>query len=178
MSSLILTQDECISLASMTQALDGTLLYRASRDSFTASAFHSKCNHKENTITIIKNNLNCVFGGCAFQGSHSSDGWSEDSNAFIFSLRRLGVSDSLVFMVKDAKHAVFGRSDLGPTFGNGYDICIKDYSNIQTGSFTNLCYSYKCPPVYTTRNDDTKSFLAGNYNNWLTTEIEVYQIIV
>ena len=41
----------------------GNLLYRATRDGFTASAFHEKCDGKENTITIIKTNGNYVFGG-------------------------------------------------------------------------------------------------------------------
>jgi hypothetical protein len=36
----------------------GNLLYRATRDGFTSKAFHSKCDGKGNTITIIKNNLN------------------------------------------------------------------------------------------------------------------------
>ncbi len=38
------------------------LLYRATRDGFNGEVFHSKCDGKGNTITIIKNNLNYVFG--------------------------------------------------------------------------------------------------------------------
>jgi hypothetical protein len=30
------------------------LLYRGSRDGFSAKAFHSKCDYKANTLTIIK----------------------------------------------------------------------------------------------------------------------------
>jgi hypothetical protein len=30
------------------------LIYRASRDSFAASSFHSKCDNISNTVTIIK----------------------------------------------------------------------------------------------------------------------------
>jgi hypothetical protein len=47
----------------MAQVKVGNLLYRATRDGFTASAFHEKCDGKENTITIIKTNGNYVFGG-------------------------------------------------------------------------------------------------------------------
>ena len=42
----------------MTKSTKGDLLYRASRDGFTGQAFHSKCDGKGNTISIIKNNSN------------------------------------------------------------------------------------------------------------------------
>ena len=40
------------------------LLFRASRDGFAAAAFHSKCNNKGPTITIVKSGNN-IFGGFA-----------------------------------------------------------------------------------------------------------------
>jgi hypothetical protein len=64
--SAILTPEENLNLAGMTrfnqQAL---LLYRATRDGFDASSFHSKCDGKANTVTIIKTDSNYVFGGYA-----------------------------------------------------------------------------------------------------------------
>ena len=42
----------------------GSLLYRASEDSFEASAFHEKCDDKGPTLTIARNSLNgTIFGG-------------------------------------------------------------------------------------------------------------------
>ena len=38
------------------------LLFRASRDGFAASAFHSKCDNKGPTVTIVKSGRN-IFGG-------------------------------------------------------------------------------------------------------------------
>ena len=38
------------------------LLFRASRDGFAASAFHSKCDNKGPTITVVKSDAN-IFGG-------------------------------------------------------------------------------------------------------------------
>ena len=38
------------------------LLFRASRDGFAASAFHSKCDNKGPTITVVKSGEN-IFGG-------------------------------------------------------------------------------------------------------------------
>jgi hypothetical protein len=46
------------------------------------------CDGKAKTITIIKNNLNFVFGGYTSAAWKSSDNWILDHRAFIFSLRR------------------------------------------------------------------------------------------
>ena len=39
------------------------LLFRASRDGFAAAAFHSKCDNKGPTVTIVKSENNMIFGG-------------------------------------------------------------------------------------------------------------------
>jgi hypothetical protein len=63
-------------------------LYRGTRDGFASSAFHSRCDGKANTVTIIKNYINHVFGGYISVAWHSSDSHTSDSNAYLFSLRR------------------------------------------------------------------------------------------
>ena len=163
----------------MTHARVKSLLYRATRDGFTALAFHNKCDGKANTITIIENNLNYVFGGYT-SAAWSTNGETYDSNAFIFSLRRAGVSNFEKYKVTTPSLAITGRSDQGPTFGATYasSVQINDNSNTKTGSHTNFCEYYECPLGYApdTMNDRTQSYLAGNYNNWLAVEIEVYQL--
>ena len=52
--SNILNREECLSLVEMSKTKDGFLLYRATRDGFTGHAFHTHCDGKSNTITIIK----------------------------------------------------------------------------------------------------------------------------
>ncbi len=158
----------------MTKSSKGILLYRATRDGFTSEAFHSKCDGKGNTITIIKNNLNYVFGGYASSAWNSSGPWINDPNAFLFSLRRDGVSFKDKFTVKQAQYALIGNSSYGPIFGN--DIVICNQSNTNTGSYSNFGHSYNLPNGYT-YGGNAKDFLAGNYDQWTTTEIEVYQII-
>ncbi|CAF1567819.1 unnamed protein product, partial [Rotaria sp. Silwood1] len=39
------------------------LIYKASRDGFDAKTFHSRCNNKGSTMTIIQSNNNYLFGG-------------------------------------------------------------------------------------------------------------------
>jgi hypothetical protein len=163
----------------MVDSSNGVLLYRATIDGFEASSFHGKCDGKENTVTIIKTDSNYVFGGyTAAKWVTDTDeqlnngGWIHDSTAFIFSLRRNEVSFNNKFMVKNANHAIYGHSSYGPSFGGGSDIFIIDKSNINIGSYSNLGIGYQ----YHTEDGDSKSFLAGSSNDWLTNEIEVYQI--
>jgi hypothetical protein len=47
----------------MIYAPTGLLLYKATRDGFTVKKFHDLCDNVPNTVTIIRNNLNFIFGG-------------------------------------------------------------------------------------------------------------------
>jgi hypothetical protein len=152
-----------MSLVEMTKSSNGIiLLYRATKDAFTSQAFHSKTDGIRNTITIIKNNLNYVFVGYASSAWHSSGSYINDTNAFILSLRRAGVSFKDKFTVKNAVYALYGNSGYGPTFG-GHDIHICNQSNTNMGSFCNFGYSFNLPDGYTF-GGNAKDFLAGNYN--------------
>ena len=154
----------------MTESSTVSLLYRATKDGFKSKTFHDKCNGKENTITIIKTNGNYVFGGFTAAKWNSDFGHMADSESFLFSLRRNGTSCNHKFMVSNATYAIYGNPNYGPSFA--YDIVIKHKSNINIDSFSDLGWAYHYPA----ENGDRKSFLAGNYDSWLTTEIEVYQI--
>ena len=154
------------------------LLYKATRDGFEASAFHARCDNVANTVTVIVNNLNFVFGGFTAAQWGSSAVWMADSSAFIFSLRRNGGLTNFKLPIKSTddfyKNAILGWSSLGPIFGGGNDIYICDRSNITTQSYSQI-YSY-IPPTYP-YGSDYRSFLAGGFLNWLATEIEVYQLL-
>jgi hypothetical protein len=166
---LIINETESLSLIKMTQSINGVLLYRATTDGFDSKVFHMKCDGKANTITIIKNNFNYVFGG--YKSATWDDGskgrfsaFKTDPRAFIFSLRRKGLSKNLSICK-------------GPSFGF-VDIDINERPNIETGSYSNIGGSYECPLNYIYNSNEKKtSFLAGSLKNWLVTEIEVYQII-
>ena len=64
--SVILTNEEHrrVLKSWLPEAMKGEwrLLFRASRDGFAASAFHSKCDNKGPTITVVKSGGN-IFGG-------------------------------------------------------------------------------------------------------------------
>ena len=84
-------------------------------------------------------------------------------------------------MINDTSTALFNYFDFGPCFGTNAgsyysDIRIYNNSNKSTGSKADFGSSYNLPPGYSYGQANTRSYLAGNYENWLTTEIEVFQI--
>jgi hypothetical protein len=156
--------------------ISAVLFYKATRDGFGVSSFHSKCDGKANTVTIINTNSNYVLGGYKSAAWSSNAGYISDSAAFIFSLRRNGVSFNDKFGVTMPNNAIYGVSIYGPIFGAGFDIYVDDNSNVVTGSVTYFGNSYALPAWYTYRTSRAQTFLAGSYNSWLTTEIEVFQL--
>jgi hypothetical protein len=169
--SLILNKTEYLSLLQMTKISKENLLYRASRDGFEAQEFHRRCDGRTRTITIIKNNLEFVFGGYASSAWSSFSGWITDKNAFLFSLRKNGISCSEKFMNNSPEYALFGALEYGPTFGRGHEIYTSNQSNITNTNLRNFYPSYDVP-----ENCEPQEFLTGCRNAWRTTEIEVYQI--
>jgi hypothetical protein len=170
--SLILTVTEKNSLTEiMNNLVEVNLIYRASRDGFEASSFHSKCDNISNTVTIIKTTSDSVFGGFTSASWSSYNGY--DANAFIFSLRRSGSANKERLKVTNPDYALFSDNSYGPTFGS--DIYVTDYSNQNNYSYSYLGSSYQLPNNLTYVSEESNSYLAGSFQ-WQTTEIEVYQI--
>ncbi|KAJ4460607.1 hypothetical protein PAPYR_3250 [Paratrimastix pyriformis] len=66
------------------------LLYRGSRDGFTAEAFHSRCDGAHPTVTLIRSAAGAVFGGYTtvpWSAPPRAEGHA-DPAAFLFSIRR------------------------------------------------------------------------------------------
>ena len=130
--SVILNEEESVSLIEMTQSTNGVLLYRATIDGFDSKAFHSKCDGIEKTVVIIKNNLNYVFGGytsakwdCGSNSRYINGLFKTDPTAFIFSLRRNGIPKNDMFMVRKSEEAICCSYYKGPSFGfNDIDITL------------------------------------------------------
>lgn len=148
------------------------LLWQGTRDTFAASAFHSKCNGKGPTVSVIVSNNGKIFGGYTSESwgyGGSSGAYKYDATAFIYSLTHKAKCATQ----KNTSYSIWDRSDCGPTFGGGNDIWIYDNCNTYTDNYCNPNHgdsSYALPPGA----DNT--FLAGSYN-FTVTEIEVYQVI-
>ena len=151
------------------------LKYRATRDGFKASDFHSHCDGIPNTLTVIKAKSGNIFGGFTEQEWHSRGGFVTDPNAFIFSLVNKEENPFKVLCSNEGEYAIHCDSDHGPCFGGEgtklKDICIRTDSNIKK-SDCNFGFAYKHPD-YLKDTDKAKNILAGSYN-FETVEIEVY----
>ena len=151
------------------------LKYRASRDGFSSSDFHSHCDGIANTFTVIKAESGNVFGGFTEQKWHSRVEWVTDPKAFIFSLVNKEEKPFKVPCSNGGQKAIFCDSKLGPCFGGEgtklKEICMRTDSN-KKESYCNFVFAYKHPD-YLKDTDKAKNILAGSYN-FETVEIEVY----
>ena len=149
------------------------MIYRASDHGFRAKDFHSKCDGKANTLTVLKAN-GFIFGGFTTATWDSSGQYKSDSNAFLFSLTNKDNQPCKMKIKPNRQQNAIGCfSSFGPKFGGGYDINITADSNTKNGSYSKLGNTYT-HPQYTVGTNEAKSFLAGS-DNFLLSEIEVYQ---
>ena len=69
-----------------TRGVSATLLYRGTEHGFSAAHFHSKCDNKGKTISLIQDTNKNVFGGFTSESWISKSGNTKDTTAFIFSV--------------------------------------------------------------------------------------------
>ncbi|XP_022808131.1 uncharacterized protein LOC111345119 [Stylophora pistillata] len=146
------------------------LLYRASRDGWAASNFHSCCDNKGPTVTAVKNG-NYIFGGYAVQSWESSNSYKRAENSFLFSLvNPSGLSPTKIPLQSgQEEYAMYCHTSYGPTFGGEsyHDLYICDAPN-SNNCRTHL-YIYQCPSGQT-----CNTFLTGS-PNFRVSEMEVFR---
>ena len=78
---------ERLGLVHISKAKTGDLIYRATRDGFSAENFHRRCATRENILIIIKTNTDHKFGGYISVRLNSIPAGTvgEDRKAYIFS---------------------------------------------------------------------------------------------
>jgi hypothetical protein len=107
---------------------DFTLLYRGSRDDrLSSQAFHSKCDNKGCTLTLIETTCGTVIGGYTNTSWSSSGGWSRANKAFLFALSGSSISSPFKMKLKNEQKqcAIYNYSSYGPTFGAGHDLKVE-----------------------------------------------------
>ncbi|XP_068687634.1 uncharacterized protein [Montipora foliosa] len=145
------------------------LLFKASRDGFKAKDFHSKCDGKGPTVTVVKSG-SFIFGGFTAQPWSGSKYWEHKTKeeTFLFSLVNPFVMHPLKMQPLD-HNPDKGRVDLyrihggtvppaeslGPTFGfyisgmpgmtTYFDLMIADGANELRSSRSHLGGWYECP---------------------------------
>jgi len=149
------------------------LLYKASRDGFSASTFHQLCDDKGGTMTIIKSRGGWLFGGFTAQSWKSSTSnyeFKNDPQAFIFTLTNPHNIPSTKFIIKDQKRAICAFRLWGPRFGGGADIHVDGNSNITSNSYTTF------PTSYMDTTSKGKTLFTGSLH-FTTADIEVYALL-
>ncbi|XP_033754699.1 interferon-induced protein 44-like [Pecten maximus] len=112
-----------------------TLLYKISRDGCNAKTFHSYCDNKGPTVTVLYNTDYSVYGGYASVSWNSKGTYSTDPKAFLFKLEYNGSEEPVMFPnITNGTNAIFGSSSYGPTFGNGNDLCCFTETVSKSGS--------------------------------------------
>ena len=149
------------------------LIYRGTRDGSSSNDFHNKCDNKGESIILIKNDKDNIFGG------YTSYPWGKDGNfhsspdSFLFTLTNIYNINPTKFPSKNDQYEVVHRSDRGPCFGGSYDLGINnDFLN--SGGWSGFPYTYedilgkgKC--IFT--GNDNK-----NNSSFKIKEIEVFKI--
>lgn len=152
------------------------LLFRASRDGFSNSSFHSRCDNKGSVLILAKTATGYVFGGYTAQSWTSGGQYIQDPNAFLFALADPNGSKKSEKCVpyQNLGNGVYHNAGYGPTFGGGHDL----YINLDSmaSSYSNLGYTYRAPNGVQYGNQNAQAYLAGSYNGWTLSELEVYQI--
>ena len=139
-----------------------TLLFRASRDGYSSSNFHSKCDGKMNTLILVETTNRRRFGGYTECKWDQSSSYKTGPYSFIFSF-----DNKKIYYNKNGSNSIYGNSSYGPTFGGGHDFYICDGCNSSNNSYENMGSYYE--------NDGKKYPLTGS-NKFSVSDYEVYQL--
>ena len=118
---------------------DIILLFKASKDGDSASAFHQKCDGKQFTITLVKTTKGKRFGGFTRIAWHKNASYSSDRYAFVFSF---DYKENYYISHYNGDNAIYGNSSYGPTFGGGYDFCISNGCKSNKDSYNSMSSYY------------------------------------
>ncbi|KAG9288955.1 hypothetical protein G9A89_019577 [Geosiphon pyriformis] len=101
-------------------------LFRASRDGFDSGNFHSRCDNKGPTFTIVKlSSNNIIVGGYNPLNWTSNIGYEYSNSNFIFQFSDSSSQSGLIGRIKAYnQNAVYNHPSYGPTFGGGNDFLI------------------------------------------------------
>ncbi|KAJ6252098.1 hypothetical protein M0813_14540 [Anaeramoeba flamelloides] len=157
--------------------------FNSRTDGWDHQTFHEKCDNKGKSIVLIKLNNKSLFGGFAAIDWDSYGGvkQSEGNKSFLFSLISLDPNlkePKKMPVYKNKFNEIYCSSNNGPIFGwGGPDLRLGDYNNNQNMkqyTYSNLGYTYKPPFGYEYGSNQAKNFLAGSYENWDISQIEIF----
>ncbi|XP_074627721.1 obscurin-like isoform X2 [Acropora palmata] len=151
--------------------------WRAKTDGWAASTFHSNCDGKGPTVTIIQVG-SYIFGGYTdvSWSSPSSCGFASSSKSFIYSLYNINGFSPVKLQIKSGRqiYAIYRCSRYGPTFGGGHDIHISNNAASNRNSYTYCGNTYSLPPGYSSSYSSCRFYAGGGSYKFTPTDVEVF----
>jgi hypothetical protein len=151
------------------------LLWRGSRDGFSAAEFHRRCDGRERTLTLIRDLNGNIFGGFAapswespFFAKTKADGKSE---SFLFTLRNPFNLDPQQFKLSRGREssAIRVSSKICGCFGDD-DLLINDGCNVNSSHSRGLGSTYQNGTGIDGR------FVFSGSETFIVKEIEVFEV--
>lgn len=149
-------------------------IYQGKIDGFRAGDFHSRCDYKSKTVTIIHSTNGYIFGGYTDLPWGTGAMFRTDAHSFIFSMvNSLGRPIKFPIKSSNVEESVYMNSNYGPVFGN-WDLRIESYANSNNYSFSELGRTFNTSGIPSSSSQDAYTFLAGA-QNFQVLDIVVYQ---
>jgi hypothetical protein len=153
------------------------LLFRATRDGLTNTAFHQRCDNKGATVTVVKNSAKFIYGGYTTVPWQSAESkYFPDCCSFLFRIRQEGHAEvtSMKYAVQEGKTAnsVYSAAACGPTFGNGHDLIVFSGNPTKEGNIWKTGGA-KFGTTYTTHAHTVQEYNGANFE---LEEVEVYSV--
>ena len=101
--------------------------------------FHSQCDGKGPSVTLIKLATNKLIGGYASVSWNTKSAYFGDKNSFLFSL-----TNNFKHEYIKTSYYLYGVSSCGPTWGGAHDLRVGYNSHFSYGATCNPGYTYKC----------------------------------
>ena len=145
------------------------LVYRASRDGANAQSYHSKCDGKINTVTVVQTVKGSKFGGYTETQIQDGNIGYKDPNSFIFSLNKMKIYENLN---KD-NNVIRHYKDNGPFFVGGFVIFDGNFND------NNSNYVYDKSSSFNFFSDNEKEYEINNGEKYFhIKELEVFEIFL
>ena len=113
-------------------------IYKATRDGGTGKNFHSHCDNKGPTLTLINSTNGYIFGGFISISWEGPKNWtykSNDDSAFIFS-----IDNKIKYPVQDKSCVIYNQINYGPDFGSNDIYLCHNFLNKNSNQCN--CYKY------------------------------------
>lgn len=135
------------------------LLYRASEDGYSPQSFHTKVDKYKNTLIIIKDVNNFIFGGFTRKTWEGDKVFKKDKRAIVFNLDK-----EKYYEINDEDKSIFCDPDNLAIFGEG---------DIYLGADS---IKSNFPKTYGSSKDNKDNELTMGYEKLTPLEVEVFQL--